>query len=789
MHSTRISIFILIAAGVLAGCSSAPPDYIRSYPVRISNIGAAVNTEEDEFAPSITANGLRMVYTRGNTSSPFERDFWESTLEGDFWRRPMPVQGSLNTSANEGSPSLAADGQTLFFAAADRVDNRGKSDIYMARLQGKEWGAGQSIGYPVNTGAWESHPSISPDGKVLYFVSDRDGGFGGLDIWMTELGSDGMWMTPVNLGAEVNTDDDEVSPYIASDGSTLYFASDGHPGMGGTDMFVTRRLGINWSEPVNLGIPLNSEDNDEFFTLAAEGNTVYFSSRRDDGYGGYDLYRAAPNPFPPGAVIVLSGTVRERSTRDPLAATLDVRDADTGELLATHDSNSYTGEYVIVLPAGKVYEVTASSGTYDPVSERFDLVSRADYDEITHDFLLGDEPPAEDLSVSIRADVLDFSLIRGTSTTKGLTIEEIVTRETVPLLNYVFFDKNDPEIPKRYAHLTRAETADFSVGKLPEGTLERYYHLLDIIAQRLVQRPSATLRVTGTTDGRESRSVARTRAENVASYLMEVWGIDAARLDVRAQGLPDAPSTSRSELGRAENRRVELTSNDADLLAPISSSEVERVTKPDMVHFYPSIIAESGLARWRFEVRDGERTVRDSDGYASYPDSIGWNWRDLEGSLPKGDSLVFTLYAKDESGQEARSEAQSIPINVLTLERKNVEQLPDRTLERISLILFDYDRAKLGGVNRHILRGAAERLSSRSTFIVRGYTDEIGDEEYNQELSERRAEAVHDLLKDLMPGAAIRSEGVGESQLLFDNALPEGRFYCRTVQILVETIK
>ncbi|PLX33432.1 MAG: hypothetical protein C0600_00480, partial [Ignavibacteria bacterium] len=604
MNTSR-ALFFALTAVVLAGCSGAPSESIRTYPVQITNIGAAVNSDEDEFAPSITANGLRMVYTRGHDGEPFERDFWESYLEGDFWRRPNEVMGAINTPMNEGSPSVSADGQSLFFAAADREDNRGKSDLYMAVLQGKEWGPGKNLGFPVNTYDWDSHPSISPDGNTLYFVSDRDGGQGGLDIWQTTRASDGTWMTPLNLGPTVNTDDDEVSPYIASDGQTLYFASDGHFGLGGTDMFVTRLMGDGWSKPVNLGRPLNSERNDEFFTLAAEGNTVYFSSRRDEGFGGYDLYRAAPNPFPPGAVIVLSGTVRERRTMEPLSATLTVRDANTGEKLSRHDSNAYSGEYVIVLPAGAVYDVTASSGDFDPVSERFDLLSASVYDELYHDFLLGAPPVSGPLEASIRTDVLDFSLLRSTSQSSGLTIEEIVTRETVPLLNYVFFEEGSDALPSRYEKLSPSEAAAFTMAALPDGTLERYYHILNIIAARMKQRPGSTITLTGCTDGRETRAVAGLRANTVAMYLRDAWGLDASRVAVDARQLPGSPSSTRSDEGRAENRRVEITSTDAELLAPIENSEVQRLLKPDAVHFYPSITAEGGLARWKFEVRDG----------------------------------------------------------------------------------------------------------------------------------------------------------------------------------------
>ncbi|MBR9974056.1 MAG: PD40 domain-containing protein [Bacteroidetes bacterium] len=786
----RTRVLLLSAAAVLlSACASTPPADVRSYPVQISNIGAAVNTAADEFAPGITANGKRLVFTRGNSRAPFRRDFWESALIGDFWQRPAILPGNVNTEGNEGSPSFTADGQTLFYAASDRSDTRGKSDLYRARLEGIEWRAGENLGFPVNTEAWESHPSVTSDGRTLYFVSDKEGGLGGLDIWTTALDAQGYWRVPVNLGAPVNTSGDEVSPFIASDGMTLYFASDGHPGLGGTDMFVTRQLGLRWSEPTNVGLPLNSENNDEFFALAAEGKTVYVSSQREGGFGGYDIYRAEPNPFPPGAVVVLSGTVRDRRSRAPLGAMLTLRDAVTGSVLSTHNSNAYSGEYLIVLPAGATYEIEAVSGVYLPEKARFDLTTRESYGELTHDFLLAKVQEDAKLEASVTADVLDFSVLRGSSGHRGLQIEELVTRETVPLLNYVFFEHGSAAIPSRYQRLAAEQATRFTLDDLPDGTMERYHHLLNIIALRMRQRPDARVTLTGCTDGSETASVAETRARTVAEYFTDIWGIDAGRVSVSSRGLPEAPSTVRSETGRAENRRVEITSNDADLLAPIETSKVEKLLSPPGVSFFPSITAEAGLERWMFEVRQGKRILRDSDGYASYPDTIPWNWRDLQGNLPGDDTLVFTLYAKDAQGSEVRTEPQSIPVQTLTLDRKNVEQLPDRTLEKISLILFDFDSFDIGVRNTEMLKRAARRLESTSTMIVRGYTDALGDDVYNQRLSERRAEAVRTQLQRLLPNAPTRSEGVGESTLLFDNALPEGRFYCRTVQILIETIK
>jgi outer membrane protein OmpA-like peptidoglycan-associated protein len=296
--------------------------------------------------------------------------------------------------------------------------------------------------------------------------------------------------------------------------------------------------------------------------------------------------------------------------------------------------------------------------------------------------------------------------------------------------------------------------------------------------------------LTGTTDGSEASAVARQRAEAVARYLTEVWGIGADRIAVQSRGLPEKPSGSRTPEGREENRRVEITSNNPALLAPLQIEEVQQVLKPPFVRFHPSITATAGLNRWRFEVRHGNTILRENEGLSSYPDSITWNWRGLDGALPVVESpLRFTLYARDTDGSEVTTAPQEIPVSLVTLERKQLEQLPDRTIEKISLILFDFDRSDLGSQNLQLLDLAAERLTERSSVLIRGYTDRMGADDYNLALSQRRSSAVRDALSPRLQGRSIRAEGVGETSLLYDNDLPEGRFYCRTVQILVETIK
>ncbi|HOJ05319.1 MAG TPA: OmpA family protein [Bacteroidota bacterium] len=788
---TRLLPYMLLAAVLFSACSSTPPADVREYPVQISNLGGAVNTERDEFSPSVTANGQRLVFTRGNTSMPFDRDFYESALDGEFWMLARRLPDRINSATNEGSPSFSADGQTLYFAATDRDDSQGKSDLYVSTIQGREWQEARNIGFPVNTTAWESHPSTTADGRTVYFASDRPGGLGGLDIWMTWRDDAGMWRVPVNLGAPVNTDGDELSPCIARDGKTLYFASDGHAGLGGTDMFVSRLIGERWSQPTNVGKPLNSEGDDEFFSLAAEGSIVFFSSRRDGGFGGYDLYRAEPNPFPPGAVIVLSGTVRDARTRTPLGANIRVVDESTQREFVSLQSNAYSGEYVVVLPAGAVYRVTAEAAApYKAESERFDFLTQSVYGEVTHDFLLRKDEPTVALDAAVSTDLRDFSVLSGDAGSAGLTIEEYTRRETLPLLPYVFFAEGSADIPSRYVSLTPEQMRTFDTQPLPDETLARYHHFLNILGSRMTRHGNASVTLTGCTDGSEHSTLGRSRAEAVARYLRDVWGIAEGRISVQGRGLPAAPSSSRSPEGREENRRVEIASSDPALLLPIEIEDVQQVLKPTHVRFFPSITAEAGLERWRFEVREGERVLRDADGFTTYPDSIPWNWRDYSGALPKGnEALVFTLYAKDKRGGEVTTAPQRIPVSFVSLEKKQLEQLPDKTVEKISLILFDFDRSEMGAANEMLLERVAPRLTERSTILVRGFTDRLGSEEYNKALSERRAASVKEALAKRIRGRAMRSEGVGESLLLFDNALPEGRFYCRTVQILIETTR
>ena len=268
-------------------------------PFRPINLGPNVNTVDDEYLPALTADYRMLVFTRRfprkSTTlpgQPLEEDFYYShydTMElnwGPAHRMPEP----LNSNGNEGAQTISHDGRVVIFTACGRSKEPTGCDIYMSVRQGGRWGKPRSLGAPVNSRYWESFPSLSIDGYTLYFASNRPGGYGGTDIWCCTL-EEGRWSEPRNLGPTVNTKGNETAPYIHFDDKTLYFASDGHTGMGGMDLYMVKRTAANtWGEARNLGYPINTPGDENNLIVAPDGRTAIFSSDRYGGFGKQDLY-------------------------------------------------------------------------------------------------------------------------------------------------------------------------------------------------------------------------------------------------------------------------------------------------------------------------------------------------------------------------------------------------------------------------------------------------------------------------------------------------------------------
>jgi outer membrane protein OmpA-like peptidoglycan-associated protein len=364
-------------------------------------------------------------------------------------------------------------------------------------------------------------------------------------------------------------------------------------------------------------------------------------------------------------------------------------------------------------------------------------------------------------------------------------IEEFISTNMRPLLNYVFFDEGSSQLSERY---TRVDAVAFDAERLHSlDAIDTYHHVLNIVGERLREHPRAVVTLVGcnTASGAETgaRGLSRARAAAVREYLRTVWSIDTARVRVEARDLPALPSDTATADGRAENRRVEIIVDERAVLAPVVTADTLRTVTPPVVRFRPGVAADAGVARWQLAATQRGAVVKSLEGEGVPPTSIDWETNEDQLRIPNADdSLRYQLRVEDRVGKVSLA-GGALPVNLITLRRKREERIGDRVIDRYSLILFEYDRSDLDAINADIAADIRSRITSDATVTVTGHTDRIGDETYNQRLSEDRARNVARALGI----APERASGLGERRLLYDNELPEGRFYSRTVSIVVET--
>jgi len=266
-------------------------DSVRYQNIReISNLGEQINTPADEYFPFLTNDQRYLFYTTREDQFSDENLFLTEKEDGAF-KRGSSVSSAINSDGNEGMSSIVRNGRKIYFTACDRRQVLGTCDIWEADLRNLTLSSGEPLKGYANSGYWESQASISCDGTLLYFASNREGGMGGTDIWLSRKLPDGRWGKPENLGPKINTELDEEAPFITNDGSALYFSSNGHPGLGEQDIFMSRMsYKGEWGLAINLGTPVNSSYREMGFFLTADGKNGYFSSDRETGFGGMDIY-------------------------------------------------------------------------------------------------------------------------------------------------------------------------------------------------------------------------------------------------------------------------------------------------------------------------------------------------------------------------------------------------------------------------------------------------------------------------------------------------------------------
>ncbi len=483
------------------------------YTGKPENLGYNVNTRSSEICPIVTPDGQGLFFIRvydpentGGTSDYSDIYYAKSGTDGK-WQMAANMKKPLNNSSTNSAMSVTPDGNTLFLLHTYNSDGSFKAGgLSTSNRSGSSWEIPQDLTIIDHYNLNEYNEfCMSNDKKIIVMALEREQTFGVKDLYVSFQLDNGLWSTPLNLGPVVNTKKGEISPFLAADNTTLYFSSDGHPGYGNNDIFLTRRLDdtwTNWSKPENLGKPINTNDWDAYYSVPASGEFAYFVSAKS-GYGNSDIFRIKlPEMAKPRPVVLVKGKVLNQKTNTPLQAIINYFDLQDADNYGTAMSNPETGYYQITLPAGRLYGFLASSDQYISVNENVDLKDLDEYKELERD----------------------------------LYLVPIVIGEKVRL-NNIFF-----------------ETGKWDL--LPESFTE-----LDKLVKILNDNQTMEIEINGHTDNvgndESNLTLSQKRAASVVNYLLSK-GIVSTRLDSAGFGETQPVATNDTDEGRALNRRVEF---------------------------------------------------------------------------------------------------------------------------------------------------------------------------------------------------------------------------------------
>lgn len=511
-------------------------------PVRvyITNLGTNVNSKYPDYSGVINADKTTLYFTsmRPNTTGGgmderrgqyFEDIYYTQKDSLGQWGKAVNPGKPLNSNNHDAVVGLSPDAQQIYIYKGET--NGG--DIFSSKLDGDLWQKPESLGKNINTPFHESSASFSYDFLTIYFVSNRPDGYGGHDIYKSKKDSKGKWGFAENLGGDINTPYEEASIFALPDGKTFYFSSKGHNTMGGYDIFKITYDNGKWSEPVNLGYPVNTTGDDVFFSISADGKYGYYASRRNDSYGSFDLYEIAflgkekevvtnnednllafriegvkekvmeeKVDISEVNLMILKGVITDEYTKEPLFATIELTDLTTNKVVATFENNKTSGKYLVSLPSGKNYGITVNSENCLFYSDNVDLLDKQGFKELV----------------------------------KDIQLKKIAVGSKVVLKN-IFFDSGK--------------------STLKEESQKELDNLLEI----LNEVPTLKIEISGHTDNvgsaKFNKSLSEKRAKAVVDYLVSK-GISADRLTYVGYGFDQPIATNDTPEGRQQNRRTEF---------------------------------------------------------------------------------------------------------------------------------------------------------------------------------------------------------------------------------------
>jgi outer membrane protein OmpA-like peptidoglycan-associated protein/tetratricopeptide (TPR) repeat protein len=484
------------------------------HPVKFNpvTLGDSVNTRYDEYWPCITGDDSTLFFTRRiprtkeheRFRDTVQEDIFVSNLKKYGWGNVRGISFTINTENNEGAQTITADGQQMFFTACDRADGYGRCDIYYCKKEGNSWSSPKNLGNTVNSSYSETQPSVSSDGRTLFFASNRPGGKGKQDIWVTTLDSVYQWTKPVNLGDSINTSDMEESPFIHADNTTLYFSSKGWPGLGASDIFISRKKENGWATPKNIGYPINTYNNEVGLIVNASGNKAYYTSDRDSGMRkNIYAFELTEKAIKPQKTLYFKGRIYDALTGKPLGADFELTDLSSKATVNKNKSNAFSGEFLVCLPGGKDYGLNVNKTGYLFYSENFTL-----------------------------SDTLNTKM----PVVKNIPLQPIQKGKGVVLKN-IFF-----------------ATASYELNEKSNVELMQ-------LVKFLKQYNTLKIEVRGHTDdvgeAKDNLLLSQNRAKAVADFLTS-HGIDISRVRYKGYGETIPVDSNKTPEGRAQNRRTEF---------------------------------------------------------------------------------------------------------------------------------------------------------------------------------------------------------------------------------------
>ncbi len=478
---------------------------------------ASISSEADEYLPIITPDNQRAYFTRRTLEKekftggieaevkPVERFSWSNALGDNVFEKGQPMPPPFNKQSNEGGASLSADNRTLFYTICKQEGAELLNcDLWFSVFGKDTWSEIKNAGPIINgKSTWESQPSLSSDGKTLYFASNRPGGMGELDIWKSIKDKDGKWGVPINLGPEINTPGNEKSPFFHSDGQTLYFSSTGHMGFGGYDIFYAKLdKELGWQKPKNIGYPINSEKDDLGFFVSTDGKTGYFASDKLKGAGGWDVYYfGLYKEARPERVVFLSGEIKNENNQSVGDARVEIQNIRTKEI-TTVDVDSATGKYVAVMA-------------------------------FTEDHVVTVKQPGKALTTEYLS-VADSSLNKPRK--MDMQVKEIEVGKAYKINNLNF----------------GTNSADFNAQTI---------FIIQELAEFLRENPTIKIAIHGHTDNvgdpQTNMVLSNDRARHVYELLL-IEGIKSERLTWKGFGMTKPIASNLSDKGKAMNRRTEF---------------------------------------------------------------------------------------------------------------------------------------------------------------------------------------------------------------------------------------